>query len=196
MLSKQERWGGTGQHGTDQPCSPAWWQNQWASHRDPVLSWHLERGRTGVNHIARAVPREQQSKRSRRRTDPRHPGHFCFPSPSKPRAHPWAEGASCRGISAPFGNHSTYRQTLPRCTAQGCQGRALTVAVEQLQFVVSAVVRLLVALLLKGNLKKGGGKILPELTLGTFKMQELIIMMEVTTKLIKIPRGESMIGMY
>lgn len=98
-----------------------------------------------------------------------------------------------QGILVYFGNHSTYSQTLPRCTApRRCQGRALTVAVEQLEFVVCAVVRLLIALLLKGNFKKEKKKkILPELTLGTFKMQELIIMMEVTTKFIKILRGES-----
>lgn len=51
-----------------------------------------------------------------------------------------------------------------------------------------AVVRLFIALLLKERIKN---KILPELTLGTFKMQELIIMMEVTTKFINILRGES-----
>lgn len=51
-----------------------------------------------------------------------------------------------------------------------------------------AVVCLFIALLLKERSKK---KFLPELTLGTFKMQKLIIMMEVTTKFIKILRGES-----
>lgn len=49
-----------------------------------------------------------------------------------------------------------------------------------------AVVCLFIALLLKERIKN-----LPELTLGTFKMQKLIIMMEVTTKFIKILRGES-----
>lgn len=195
MLSEQEERGGTGQHGTDQPCSPAWWQNQWASRRDPVLSWHLERGGTGINNILRASrPKSSRTNPFRAVLDTLSiPNSSVSQAQVNSRAHPCTEGASCKEISGYFGNHSTYSQPLPCCTVpRRCQGRALTVAVEELEFVVCAVVRLLVALLLKGNFKKKRGKkILPELTLGTFKMQELIIMMEVTTKFIKILRGES-----
>lgn len=98
MLSKQEGWGGTGQRGTDQPCSPAWWRNRWASRRDPVQSWHLERGRTGINHVLQASCPESI------RTDPFSalldtlsiPGSSVSQAQVNSRAHPCTEEASCR----------------------------------------------------------------------------------------------------
>lgn len=59
------------------------------------------------------------------------------------------------GVTAPTGR--AWLAAHP----QRCQGRALTVAVEELEFVVGAVVRLLVALFLErefGGKKKGGRK--------------------------------------
>lgn len=141
---------------TAQPCSPAWWQNQWASRRDPAPSSHLQRGRTGRNqHSAGTQPPKLHNKpilvpRSTLGT----PRGFHKPT-STPGPIPVLRGPHEREIWIILGVTAPTGRAWLAAHPQRCQGRALTVAVEELEFVVGAVVRLLVALFLE---REFGGK--------------------------------------